>query len=288
MERELWPSFYRLLQETAKDFHQKYVPIQPWVLVAVMLWAARHDRPVSWACRPRHWSTTTRKPWRLPSPSTLSRRMDGVGVGLLLRALEQRLRDCGEQRRIAFLDGKPLPVGGDGKDKDARFGRGAGGVAKGYKRHAAWSLRPMPEAWDVTPRNVHERTAARAALPQLGYGGYLLVDGNDDASDLFDAAWDRGCRMLTPLPAGKNPGGGKHYQSPHRWRRPGADPQRLRQGVVTGSGRASSGASATPRRSEAGWGRCRRGCAGRPRVRSWVWTKLLMNGVRILRMHDLR
>jgi hypothetical protein len=59
-----------------------------WVLVAVLLWAALHDRPVSWACQPRHWSTTTLRPPRLPSAATMSRRIDGVAVGLLLRVLE--------------------------------------------------------------------------------------------------------------------------------------------------------------------------------------------------------
>ena len=41
MERELWPPLYRLLQDTAKDFHQKYVQLQPWLLVAVMRWLRR-------------------------------------------------------------------------------------------------------------------------------------------------------------------------------------------------------------------------------------------------------
>src|SRR5687768_260147 len=96
MERELWPPLYHLLRQVAKDFHQKYVQHQPWVLVAVFLWAALHDRPVSWACQRRHWSTTTLRPGgRLPSPATLSRRIDSTGVALLWRALEQRLRDSG-------------------------------------------------------------------------------------------------------------------------------------------------------------------------------------------------
>ena len=92
MERELWPPLYHLLRGVAKDFRQKYVQFQPWVLVAVMLWAALHDRPIAWACQPRHWSTTTLRPPRLPSPATLSRRVDGVGVGLFWAALERRLR----------------------------------------------------------------------------------------------------------------------------------------------------------------------------------------------------
>ena len=97
MERELWPPLYRLLREVAKDFHPKYVPYPPWVLVAVFLWAALHDRPVGGACQPRPWSTTTLRPLRLPSsPATLSRRSDSVGVGLRWRALEQRVRDSGQ------------------------------------------------------------------------------------------------------------------------------------------------------------------------------------------------
>jgi hypothetical protein len=288
VERELWPSLYRLLKEVAKDFSQKYVQYQSWVLVAVLLWAALHDRPVGWACQPRHWSTTTLRPPRLPSPATMSRRIDGVAVGLLLRALEQRLRDSGQQRLITFLDGKPLTVGGASKDKDARFGRAARGMAKGYKLHAAWSLRPMPEAWDVAPLNVHERAVARGALlPQLGYGGYLLVDGGYDASDLFDAAWGRGYQMLMPLPAGKNPGCGRHYQSPYRLRSLdlirsdfGRALYRERGRIERHFGNATSfGGGLGPLPA---WVR------GLPRVRTWVWAKLLINGVRVMKIHDLR
>src|SRR5438034_10988212 len=88
MERELWPILYRCLQQTAMDIRQKYVQIQPWVIVSTMLWAALHDRPVSWACKPRHWSTTSSRPACIPSEATMSRRADPVGTGLWLRALE--------------------------------------------------------------------------------------------------------------------------------------------------------------------------------------------------------
>ena len=83
MERELWPSLYRLLRAVAKAFRQKYVQHQPWVLVAVSLWAILHDRPADWACDARNWGATRLRPGRLPSPSTLSRRAYSVGVGLL-------------------------------------------------------------------------------------------------------------------------------------------------------------------------------------------------------------
>jgi hypothetical protein len=287
MERELWPPLYQLLREVGRDFHQKYVQYQPWVLAAVLLWAALHDRPLSWACRPQHWSTTRLRPPRLPSPATLSRRLDGVGVGLLLRAVEQRLRDRQQAPLAAFLDGKPLPIGGASKDPDAHFGRGAKGLANGYKWHAVWSVRPVPETWEVTALNVHERTVARRLLPQLTGGGYLLVDGNYYASDVFDQAHGQGYQMLMPLPAGKHPGSGKHYQSPYRLRSIaliqtdfGKSVYQLRTGIERSFGNAGSfGGGLAPLPA---WVR------GLPRVRSWVWAKLLINGVRIVKKHNLR
>lgn len=279
MERELWPPLYRLLREVAKDFRQKYVHYQPWVLVAVLLWAALHDRPVSWACQPRHWSTTTLRPARVPSPATMSRRIDGVAVGLFWRALERRLRDGGPPALVAFVDGKPLPIGGCGRDPDARFGRGAGGVAKGYKLHAVWSTRALPEAWEVTPMNGNEKAEAEALAGRLEYGGYLLGDGNYDASYVYDAAMARGYQLVTPPPAGANPGCGKHYQSPHRLRSIaimqsdfGRALYRARTAIERSFGQASSFAG--------GLGPLPAWVRGRDRVRTWVWAKLIINAVR--------
>src|SRR5438552_6401026 len=131
MERELWPLLYRFVREVARDVSQKYVQHQPWVLVAVMLWAALHDRPVSWACQRRHWSTTALRPGRLPSPATMSRRVDGVGVGLFWRALADRVRGDGDPALVAVGDAKPPGVGGCSKHPDARPGPAAGPPAPG-------------------------------------------------------------------------------------------------------------------------------------------------------------
>jgi hypothetical protein len=287
MERELWPPLYRLLREVAKDFRQKYVRHQPWVLVAVLLWAALHDRPLCWACRRPNWNTTRLKPGDLPSPSTLSRRIDSPGVGLLLRALEQRLRECGTPALVAFVDGKPLPVGGCSKDPDARFGRGAGCTAKGYKLHAVWSTRPVPEAWEVTPLNANEKAVAEGLAEQLEHGGYLVADGNYDASYLYDAAQRRGYQLVAPCRKAKAPGSGKHYQSPYRLRA-----LELLRGEF---GRALFKARTAIERSFGHAGSFAGGLAplpvwvrGQPRVRTWVWAKLLINGVRIVRKHNLR
>jgi hypothetical protein len=285
MERELWPLLYRVLRDVARDFHQKYVSHQPWVLAAVLCWAALHDRPVSWACIPRHWSTTPLRPARIPSASTVSRRGDGLVVGALLRCVEQRLRACGDRRLVSILDGKPLPVSGVSKDPDARWGRGAGGKAKGYKLHTLWSHRPLPEAWEVTPLNEAESVVGQRLASQAPGAGYLLADGNYDSSPLYDDAAAAGYQLLTPLP--ENAGEGHRYQSPHRlrcrdlWQTAfGREVYGLRYRVEQAYGSAVSfGGGLGPLPA---WVR------GRERVRSWVWAKLLINAVRILRNNHLR
>ena len=55
MERELWPLLYPLVREVGHGFSQRRARYQPWVIVAVFLWAAVHDRPIAWACEARHW-----------------------------------------------------------------------------------------------------------------------------------------------------------------------------------------------------------------------------------------
>ena len=285
MERELWPPLYRALREVGKDFRQKYVRYQPWVVAAIFLWAAIHDRPVSWACAPAHWSTTRLRPLCIPSDSTLSRRAEGVPVGALLRALEQRLRERGEQRLLALLDGKPLPVSGVSKDPDAKRGRAAGGMGKGYKLHTVWAGRPLPEAWEVTPLNEAESVVARRLVRQAPGAGYLLADGNYDSSPLYDDAAAAGYQLLTPLP--ENAGAGHRYQSPHRlrcrdlWQTEfGRELYGLRYRVEQAYGSAVSfGGGLGPLPA---WVR------GQGRVRSWVWAKLLINAVRILRNSHLR
>jgi len=286
MERELWPLLYRYLRATAKEFSQKYVQIQPWVIVATMLWAAVHDRSVSWACKPQHWNTTSLRPARIPSESTMSRRVDKVSTGLFWRALQERLRSSGHPALLSFMDGKPLPIGGNSKDPDAHWGRSAGGLAKGYKLHAIWSTGNMPQTWEITPMNTDEKKVAKPLMEQLHYGGYLLADGNYDTSELYDRAFARGYQLVAPFRKAKNPGCGKHYQSPHRLRSIqvlqssfGKELYKARTRIERSFGNATSfagGLAPLP-----AWVR------GLDRVRTWVWAKLLINAARILRHKDL-
>lgn len=285
MERELWAKLYHCVRVTAREVHQKYVQIQPWVIVVTFLWAALHDRPIAWACDPRNWSTTRLKPMRIPSEATMSRRSDSVATGLFWTRLEQHLRQS-ERSVLAYLDGKPLPIGGNSKDPDAGYGRAAGGFAKGYKLHTVWSKSNLPEAWEVTPMNVSEKTVAYRLLEQLHGGGYLLADGNYDASYLYDRAFEHGYQLVAPHRKAKDPGSGGHYQSPHRLRsielfqhEYGQKLYHARTQIERDYGNATTfGGGLAPLPA---WVR------GRNRVRTWVWAKMLINAARILIHKDL-
>lgn len=280
MERELWPVLYHAVRDVGRGLQQKGVTYQPWVLALVVLWAAIHDRPRGWACVAKNWSTTTLRPLQLPSASVLSRRADTVGLGLFWRLLEVALRGTTAQGVLSLLDGKPLPIGGYSKDREARWGYAAGGFAKGYKLHAIWSNHCLPEAWDVVPMNVAEPAVAEQLLRQVAEGGYLLADGNYDTNPLHDSAGQRGYQLLAQ-DRRKNAGKGHRWQSPFRQRGLalrqtsfGRELLGQRAAIERAFGHATifaGGLSPLP-----AWVRRQR------RVRTWVWSKLFINATRIL------
>ena len=169
-------------------------------------------------------------------------------------------------------------VGGCSKDPDARFGRAAGHVGKGYKLHAAWGSRPLPEAWEVAPLNEHEIKVAGRLFGQLP-GGYAVADANYDATALFDRAAACGYQLVAEQ-VDNNPGTGHHSQSPHRLRciallgTPfGRELFALRAGIERAFGNATAFAG--------GLGPLPAWVRRRHRVEQWVWAKLLINAARI-------
>jgi len=218
MERELWPRLYHLIMEVGQTLRLTDVTFQPHIIVLVFLWAALHDRPVCWACKERNWATTSLRPFKLPSPSTLSRRLRRIDTAMFMRLLIQQIRETGDLRLIAVIDGKPLPVGGASQDPEAHCGRGAARLAKGYKLYAVWDGRPAPAAYRVHSMNINEDKVAEEMIPDLtGGGGYLLGDGEYDANAVFDAAAAAGYQLLAPR-EDPEAGLGHHYQSPSRLR----------------------------------------------------------------------
>lgn len=280
MERELWPVLYQVVRQVGCQVKQQGVVYQPWVIAAVILWAALHDRPRNWACRPKNWSTTTCRPVQLPSASVLSRRADSVGMGLFWRRLEEALRGASYGGLLSIVDGKPLFVGGCSKDPDARWGYGAGMHGKGYKLHTIWCGHDLPDAWEVTPLNRGETVVAAELLTQVCAGGYLLADGNYDTNALHEAAGQRGYQLLAQ-DRRPNAGQGHHRQSVFRLRgidlrnRPfGQALLAYRSEIERDFGQATTFAG--------GMGPLPAWVRRESRVRTWVWSKLLINATRIL------
>lgn len=276
MERELWKVVYTAIKTVARRFDQKYVQLQPWRIAAVLAWAALHDRPASWACDKRNWTTTRRRPGRLPSEATVSRRAGKTSFALFLNRVAAELKGDGPPAWQLLIDGKPLPVGRCSKDRDARGGK----LGRGYKLHALWGAGPLPEAWEVTAVRDYEGGVAERLLAQVRGTGVLLGDGNYEASVLYDAAAASGYQLLA-RPDARDTGEGHRYQSPHRlfalrWFADGFGWRvyRDRTSIERAFGHAGSfGGGLGPLPN---WVR-RLG-----RVTRWVWCKLVINAARII------
>jgi hypothetical protein len=296
MERERWAELSAAVSkvDAAWKDSSRYTH-RTAVIVRVHLWAAAHDRPISWACEPENWDGR-RRPEKLPDQSTMSRRTRGKHGKRFEEFLEAVSREMNRDepapgpaaeppmRLVKLMDGKALPVAAHSKDRNARWGRGAGQQSNGYKLHLVRSDRPMPEQWAVTPLDTDERVVARRMVGRLEGAGYLLRDGMYDASDLHDRCAAVGHRMVGPR---RRPGTGlgHRYQSPHRVRgiemmEPpakvngfGEDLYRRRVQIERDLGNLVSfggGLQCLPPWVRRIW-----------RVRNWVHAKLLINAARI-------
>lgn len=200
MERELWAWLMKALRDVGRSRRDTaYHTHATRLIVRTYLWATLHDRPVVWACDRRHWDRRTR-PARLPSQSTMSRRLRTDAVREFLEALGRRLSGqlAPTLWLLKLIDGKPLTVPAHSKDRDATWGRGAGQKARGYKLHLIYSGKPMPERFAVHPLNVAESRVARQLIPDLTGTGYLVADAGYDDARLYELA--AGCehRFLAP------------------------------------------------------------------------------------------
>jgi hypothetical protein len=256
-------------------------------IAAVYLWAALHDRPVSWACQRRHWPVQA---WRraLPDQSTMSRRMRHPAIADLLRTLLKDLQRTFGWGEVLVADGKPLELGEYTRDPDAATGRGAGRYARGYKIHVILDVQTNAViAYETHPLNVSETTTAAEMMGQettcIPDGSLLLGDKLFDSNVLHEAAQQRKCQLIAPR---KRPGASLGHRRHHPNRREsiqfteGADrtiwqevlsPQRDQIerffGMLVSSSCGLIGLPAWVRRLH--------------RVRSWVGAKLAINAARI-------
>jgi hypothetical protein len=210
MEREQWRWVVWALKRLPRRSPRRGV-YDNTAILAVLLWAAMHDRSILWACRRSSWPVQA---WRrrLPDQSTMSRRLRDPliqeDLELLVAILQRRAIGGGSD---LIVDGKPLAVSEFTADPEAITGWGAGRHAKGYKLHAliddarrlmAWEVRPMKDSEQAVACDLVKRAAAKGLLPR---GATLLGDANYDSRHLYAAAADAGIRLIAPR---RTPGAG--------------------------------------------------------------------------------
>lgn len=293
MERERWAELSAAISDvsrTIKSSRRHTHDIS--LIIRTYLWAVLHDRPVLWACEPRNWWPQAR-PRQLPSQPTMSRRMRTAEFERFMDALSSRMRGSELADLVKRIDGKALAVARHSTDPDATSGRGVGGMQRGYKLHAVWGSRFMPEVFEIWPLNADERTVAKRLIPRMEGGGYLLGDNNFDTSDLFDFTTQHNHRLIAPRRPSYRYGKLAHiYQSPHRKRciemlEPGP-------GRPCRFGRALAASRRQIEREFANATSFGGGLTLPPfvrrlhRVRLWVHAKLLINAARIRRKHRQR
>lgn len=178
------------------------------VILRVYFWSVLKDRAVCWACERRNWAGApatgpAAAPAELPSQSLMSRRLRTVGVVQALERAHAALADRFGPGPVKAIDSKPLPVGNYSKDRDAKRGRAAGEMGRGYKLHALlcggaarhWVLAPMNDNDQVPAPGL---LAAMGADPGTGGWGYVAADNQYDANPVHRAAGAANHQLVAP------------------------------------------------------------------------------------------
>jgi hypothetical protein len=217
MEHQLWKLILGILATLDKKSVSTRFDFSDERIVQVFYWAVIHDRPISWACCRRNWLIHLRRK-KLPSNTTMSRRLRTEPVRTLLDQLEKRVIAPKTPGMFWTIDGKPLVIGGSSKDRQAGFGRAARSNARGYKIHAIVGRNGIA-TWRIAPMNVDERVMAARLLRSTSIEGYLVADSNYDSNPLH-ALCDRlgNLQLITPRRYGRGHGLGHHRHSAGRLR----------------------------------------------------------------------
>jgi len=218
MEDQLYRAIVVVLTQVDKRRKRTNEDFSDEDVVKVFYWAVVHDRPIDWACQRQHWPIHAQRR-KLPSGSTMSRRLRSQSVLALLTAVEQRVTRPRPGRLYWMIDGKPLVISGCSKDRQAGYGRAARSKAKGYKLHVLVSAEGGLAAWRVAPMNVDERKMAERLLNSAEIQGYVVGDANYDSNKLHrycDACGNR--QFVTPRRYGPGRKVGHRAQSRGRLR----------------------------------------------------------------------
>jgi hypothetical protein len=228
MERQLWPKLYQLLRTAGKHHDRRGKQFSDSWIAVVYMWSVLHDRPISWACDPDNWRGESLAPLNLPSPSTMSRRLNGtqsLGVRQLLEQAQQITTGWFARGFCYWIDSKPLTVSGVSKDRQTRFGRAAGCKAKGYRMHVLCNAGGAVIAWLLAPMSYGDAPAAEALLNNLTLKqrcgqvpplhGYSVGDNLYDATTLYEKFKTAGLQHVA-RPRKTAKALGHRRQSPHR------------------------------------------------------------------------
>ena len=219
MERQLWKAIVAILTGLDKSWVRREGGFSDRRIVEVYYWSVLHDRPVCWAVQRCNWPIELRR-WKLPSNTTMSRRLRSEGVRRLLTTLEHRVVRRSEKRTLVWMiDGKPLLIGGASKDGQSGYGRAARSKGKGYKLHALVGSDKSLADWRLAPMNVDERKMAKRMLKRAKICGYVVADANYDSNELHSTCDEQGnLQLVTPRRYGPGRGHGHRQQTPGRLR----------------------------------------------------------------------
>lgn len=198
MERDIWKSVMRALRRVRATSPPRAQYTNRDIL-AVLLWAALHDRPVSWACLRQNWPVQA---WRrrLPDQSTMSRRMRDPALVADLTAVIGSLQRAMPRAATLIADGKAFALSDRTGDPDACNGWASRGYAPGYKLHAIIDTGHRLVAFDVRPMNAAEPTVTRELVLLLRgeQAEVLLADSAYDSNPLHGACAGTGLTLLAP------------------------------------------------------------------------------------------
>lgn len=218
MEHQLYRSIVAVLATLDKARKPTICDFSDEDIVKVHYWSVIHDRSIRWACNSQHWPLCLRLK-TLPSPATMSRRLRHPSVRDLLNALERCVIAPKQPGLFWMIDGKPLPISGCSKDRQAGYGRAANGKAKGYKIHAIIATDGAIAAWRVAPMNKDERVMAERLLRMAPIQGYVVGDSNYDSNKVHRVCERRDqLQLVTRRRYGANHGTGHRQQSAGRLR----------------------------------------------------------------------
>ena len=215
MEDELYKEVYRILSQNGNNNVPKRGTYTDQNIVLVYLWSVLHDRPVYWACKKNNWPIYYRR-LALPNPSTMTRRLRTTSIQNLLLKIEQSLIKRFPRRICRWIDAKPLPVGGNSKDRQSAFGRGAACIARGYKLYAVADANQGFVCWTVRAMNQNEAKVAPDIIKHIEAGGYLIGDNAYDKNNLYQVAAQSSIQLVAAQK--KYRGIGHRRHSPYRLR----------------------------------------------------------------------